>query len=140
MRLAQLSDFAFNDDGQIVFLARLSGPSVNLNNDVAIVVADESGAIEVLARSGDLFDVNDAPEVTDLRTISAINIELNSGGSDGRSSGFNNSGQIALALSFSDSSSGIFIATIPEPASALVAVFLLVTIPRRRSRRRQLTI
>jgi len=46
------------------------------------------------------------------------------GGEDGRASPFNDLGQLVYRVDFRDSSSGLFITTVPEPTAAAMLVAL----------------
>ncbi|MEZ6192999.1 MAG: hypothetical protein R3C45_17135 [Phycisphaerales bacterium] len=106
----------FNNAGQIAFRSKLVGPGVTAGvNDLGIWMTDHGGGLELIARTGDLFDVNDDPLIEDLRTISAID-EFNSGGSggqDGRGTSLNDAGQLVFRLAFTDGTQGIFVAALP---------------------------
>jgi hypothetical protein len=103
-----------NDSGQVAFYGYLTGPSVTATNDQAIFATTQSGATQLIARRGDLFDVNPDPLVTDNRTIRYAQI-ITSTGSFNRPSSLNNRGQIVFALTFTDLSAGIFVANLPVP-------------------------
>jgi len=132
-------------DGQIVFTVRLTGDTVNEFNDEALFV-EVDGQLQLLAREGDLFDVNDDPLVEDLRTLSSVvetSFPSNIFGSslDAGGSAFNESGQLIANLEFTDGTEGIFVfnassqVAIPEPTSVFVGAFALVVFSlRRRSR------
>ena len=105
-----------NGAGQTAFHSNLTGAGVDATNDRGIWVTNLDGVPTLIAREGDLFDVNDDPFVDDLRTISGTGFASDSGGEDGRRTGFNDAGQLALGLSFTDGSAGVFIAdTIATP-------------------------
>jgi len=134
------SFFAFpvlNEAGQTAFLANLNGGTGP--TDAGIWAEDTSGVLRLIARAGDLLDVDDGPG-TDFRTISELNFYSDNGNGDGRESGFNNLGQLAFYAEFTDGSSGIFVsnvAAVPEPASfALTALGLLGLLATRRRRRK----
>ncbi len=117
------SDFAtpvLNDTDQIAFLAHLSGTGVDNSNDRGIFATDTAGNLRLVAREGDLFDVNPEPFVTEYRTISGVAFVNDSRGNDGRPRSFNNAGQLALTIGFTDFTGGLFVATIgvPEPTSS----------------------
>lgn len=103
---------AFNNTGQTAFYADLVGIGVDFTNDEGIWATNPAGQLTLIARSGDLFDVDDDPLVEDLRTISSVLLTTSSGGEDGRRSNLNDSGQLAFSLRFTDGSEGIFVATI----------------------------
>ncbi len=59
------------------------------------------------------------------------------GGQDGRSTAWNDAGQIAATMIFSDNTRGVFRLTVPEPASgaaACVGIAALVAFARRHAR------
>lgn len=109
-----------NGAGQTAFVGSITGTSINGANDVGIWATDPGGILVLIAREGDLFDVNDDPLAEDLRTISGLSMIPNTGGEDGRANPFNDAGQLALHLGFTDGSEGIFVATIPEPGALAV--------------------
>lgn len=126
-RFHAFDNLAINGKGQIAFTS--GGP------DEALWATDRDGALQLIAQVGEEFDVNDDPLVEELKTVAWIvpkryrfdNIPMT----------FNDAGQLAFQLLFTDGSSGIFVAnTIPEPTTiALVAVGGLVLMVRRRNRR-----
>lgn len=111
------SDPVLNASNQIAFLAGLSGPGVNASNDLGVWATDPSGELTLIVRRGDLFDVNNDPTIDDYRQINAIGLVTNAGGGDGRRTSFNDAGQLAFRLGFTDNTWGIFVATIPEPGT-----------------------
>jgi hypothetical protein len=117
-----LTEPALNDAGQIAFVGLLTGSSVDETNSIGIWATDATGALQLVARHGDLLEV--AP--SDFRTIDSLTTVVRNGSSDGRPGGFNNLGQVAYWASFTDGSEGIFVSdivAIPEPGSlALLAL------------------
>lgn len=115
---------AFNDRHQVAFKSQLIGPGVDaFVNDEALWATDPDGFLHLVARTGDLFDVDDDPETEDLRTINDIGVIANSGGTGGESTSFNDAGQLAFTLSFTDSSSGVFVASWATINSPLLGDF-----------------
>ena len=94
-----------NGSGQIAFRAALNGSGVGSTNDRGIWATDRNWRLRLIARAGDQLEV--APG--DFRTLSDINFSSASGNSDGRSSGFNNLGQLVYWASFMDGSQGVFV-------------------------------
>ena len=122
----------FNGAGQVAFKAALSGPGVDDSNDWGLWISDTSGQVMLVAREGDLFDVNDDPLIDDYRTISRILLDEDSSGGDGRMANFNDAGQLAFWLQFTDGSQGIFVAQVPEPSTLfLLAAGGIVLIRRK---------
>ncbi len=114
-------DPAFNDIGQVAFIADFTGPGVDRTNDRGLFVTDPSGELRMLTREGDLFDINPNPLITDNRTVEVAAFVTGTSSSDGRQSTFNNSGQLAYWIRFTDGTSGVFIATfVPEPESLVI--------------------
>ncbi len=133
VRHRSFGKLVLNAAGQVAFMGSLSGTGVDDTNDRGIWATDPTGLLTLIARSGDLFDVNDDPLIEDLRTIRTINTAT--GGSNGSlpTPAFNDAGQLAFTLHFTDSTSGIFVATIPEPGTFAVLVVGAVLILNKRS-------
>ena len=103
---------ALNGAGQTVFLAYLTGSSVNITNNTGIWATDKNGTLQLIARSGDLFEV----ALGDFRTIRGLGIVGGTGNGDGRPSGFNDQGQLAFLAYFTDGSrSELFPIWSPSP-------------------------
>jgi PEP-CTERM motif-containing protein len=100
-----------NDAGQTAFIGGLTGAGVDSTNDRGIFATDLDGVLQLIAREGDLFDINPDPIVVENRTISLLNLVNNSGGSNGRATGLNNAGQLAFRLVFTDGTQGIFVSS-----------------------------
>jgi hypothetical protein len=100
----------FNENGVLVFLSQLSTGAKGLwAADVA------SGQVEKVLATGESFDVGGG----DLRTLKDFNIFDESFLSDAN--------QFAFSASFTDGSTGVFVATVPEPtgiACLLLGAFL----------------
>ncbi len=132
--------FQVNKSGQVAFQVTLTGPGVTAANDMGIWVTDLQGNLRLVAREGDLFDVSDDPNIEDLRTVRSTELWWYSGGGeDGYGSAFNNAGELANALSFTDSSGGAFVIStaVPEPSIVLMlpTALLFMRICRRYARR-----
>ena len=113
---------ALNNAGQIAFAASLTGSGVDSMNDRGIWATDHTGALQLIARTGDLLEVAPA----NFRTIRELYFVAGASNSDGRPSGFNNFGQLAFWARFTDGTEGVFVSNrviIAEPASlALLAL------------------
>ena len=108
-----------NGAGQTAFRGFLTGTGVDSTNDTGLWASDLDGDLRLIVRTGDLFDVNDDPFLETLRTVSLVSFSSNSGGEDGRPSGFNDAGQLAFRLRFTDGSEGIFVANTVAAALGL---------------------
>ncbi len=123
-----------NDAGQIAFTSTLTGlgVSVGLGNGNSLWATDLAGELVKIARTGDLFEVLPG----DFRLITGIGGLNSTGGQDGHAISFNAAGMLAFELDFSDGSSGIFTASVPEPATALLlAAGMVVCVRRKRDAR-----
>ena len=104
-----------NAAGQTVFNAQLTGPTINHTNNQGLWATDANGITTLIAREGDLFDINDDPLTEELLTIDFINWLGNTIPNEGQVSTFNNTGQLAFRLGFTDGTSGIFVANTRLP-------------------------
>ena len=103
-----------NAAGQIAFQFSVTGPGVDFTNDQAIWATDQNGELQLVVREGDVIEV--APSV--FRTIRTLVFGFanqfgaeSTGNEDGRTSGFNDRGQLAFHATFVESGtgSGIFV-------------------------------
>jgi hypothetical protein len=122
---------SLNEPGQTAFVGVLSD-----GFDRGIWAENRSGVLTLIARRGDLLDVDDGPG-TDFRTISDLIFTFGTGNGDGQRSGFNNLGQLAFVANFTDGSSGVFVsnlAAIPEPSTLLLGALASMGLLMRRRR------
>lgn len=119
-----------NSMNQMLFMAHLAGPSIIEDvNDQALYFYDPAFNLIPIVRLGDSFEVAQ----DDWRTIVGIDLFLASGGADGAPRSLNDQMQASFLLEFDDGSSGIFLATIPEPGAALLGILgLLLLLSKRR--------
>jgi hypothetical protein len=115
-----------NSTGQIYFNATLALPGGLINE--SIWVGDASGTIAPVIRYGDTVQLGPG----DLQTVLTVEMwDSGSGGQDGLRSAVNDSGQIAVWARLSgESGDGVYVVTIPEPATALLAIVALCLLPR----------
>lgn len=122
-----------NARGQVVFGAGLRGAGVDASNDYALFAVDAAGALHLVVRSGDSIEVGPG----DSRTLMVAGTHL---GLDERAGlrSLNDSGELAVTLLFTDSSSGVFVAIVPEPGTGLLLGLGLALLarPRRGGRAR----
>lgn len=122
VRFRRFDEVAFSDSGGVAFVGRLEGLGVDDSNDLGVWFEGPAGLVPVV-REGDEINVDGA-----LRTVRTVSF---SGGAGGES-GLNDAGQIAVALSFTDGLSGVYVLTpVPEPATAMLVALALVASPRR---------
>lgn len=126
---------ATNGLGQVAFTSALTGAGVDLTNDLGLFAADPFGGLILVLRKGDLFDVNNDVSIADMRTISDIRLAGGSSVSDGLAAAFNNSGQLAFQLYFTDNTSAVVVTTIPIPAPGAAASLVLASMLLTRRRR-----
>ena len=100
-----------NDQGTLAFGGTLTGVGVDSTNDQGIWL-NVDGVLKLIAREGDALEV--APG--DIRTISTLRFDPTND-DNGVYSGLNDQGHLTFTATFSDGSSGIFVAT-PEPTNA----------------------
>ena len=124
-----LKEVCINDRGQVAFPAFISGTNALDVPYRAIYVADPNGQLQLIAATGQQLDLGNG----DLRTIKWLNFDPDSSGQDGLGANFNNAGQLIFAAGFTDESSAIILATVPEPA--MLPAFLSAAALLRRRRR-----
>jgi hypothetical protein len=127
----------FNNSGHIAFSAVLSSSNgaVSNANNRGIWAQDPLGTLTLVARTGDLVDVDDGPGV-DLRTISLLLLRSGSTGQSGTPNTFNDAGQLAFEARFTDGTQGVFLWSpnnVPEPST--ISVLLIGTTGLIRLRR-----
>ena len=114
-----------NGEGQAAFKGWLTGAGVTASNNRGIWAEDASGVLTLIAREGDVMDVDDGPGI-DFRVIDTLSFlpasnfsGTQSGNEDGLPSAFNDKGQVAFHARFSGGTSGVFIAnTIAVPGGS----------------------
>jgi hypothetical protein len=129
--------FELNDLGQVAFLVEV-GSSVDFPGDPALYLADPGATPELVALEQGFFQV--APG--DVRQVSSLHASIESVGflDEQERGALNHAGDLAFALTFFGPSGGggIFVATVPEPRSAVLAVSVVLALgavspaPRRR--------
>lgn len=117
-----------NDLGQVAFDALLQGPGVTVDNRKGIWASDPSGQLHLVVRAGDLLEVSPG----DFRTILELSLVRNSGGGDGRAGSLDEQGRLAFGAIFTDGSTGIFRAIVPEPTGMILWGIGALVLRRRR--------
>jgi len=119
VRLDGFRDASFNRVGQIAFTAILRGSTITSDNDLAIYLYDPEYGFFIVAREGDVIDVDDDPvseELWKIESVKSVRFAW-SNGEDGRPNSFNDQGQLAFQLDLSGGMSGVMVArfVLPEP-------------------------
>jgi hypothetical protein len=117
-----------NPNGQVAFNAQLTGPGITTTNDSGLWAQDSLGALQKIIREGDAFEI--APG--DLRTVLSFSTISNTTGLDGRRSMFNEASELVFSATFTDGTSGVFVSTVPEPATMLPILTTILWLRRRR--------
>jgi hypothetical protein len=133
---ATIGSPTLNSTGAAAFIGTIAGTDASAGTNTALW-AGAPGNLQLIARTGSLFDVDPADPGTDLRTVSLIGLDTGSGGSDGWESSYNSAGTLAFSLEFTDGSSGVFTAMLPVPEPGTFALFAggVLLISRKRIRR-----
>jgi hypothetical protein len=121
---------AITSQNQILLNGTLAGPDITEGNDQVFYLADINGNLSKLLREGDLIDPGDGLQrpISDIDFFSTSNWDVADGDSP-----FNDNAQLAFRVTFPDNTQAIVIATVPEPASATIAlVFASVLVTGRR--------
>jgi hypothetical protein len=108
IRFSDLVRPTLNSAGQIAFGATLTGTGVLSSNNTGIWATDQAGTLQLIARTGAQVEVVPA----DFRTISDLLFVGDTGNSDGRASGFNNSGQLVFWARFTNGTQGVFVSNL----------------------------
>lgn len=109
---------AFNKAGQVAFLA---DERHALGMGRGLYAQDIQGYLHTIVRVGEELEV----AAGDTRTVARIGFQGGSGMEDGRRVGFNDRGQLAFSVEFTDGSWGVFVTNavaVAEPSSSLYAV------------------
>lgn len=114
-----LSLYSINRDDLVVFGAKLTGSGVGSANDYALYSRDSSGVFRLIVREGDLIEVS--PGI--FKTVQTYGASFSDGNEDGHHRSLNEQGDYVFGLRFTDGTRGLFVATIPEPATLVLWMF-----------------
>lgn len=95
--------------------------------------ANPDASVSHIVHTGQSFDVGGGL----LKTISEIGLMELAGARDGRGSQINQDGLVTFSLNFTDGTSGIFAAQVPEPSTVAMAIagaVMLGVVSMRRKR------
>ncbi len=105
-----------NANGQVAITAWVTGEGVDGSNNFGVWAEDRNGLLTLVIREGDQIEV--APG--DVRTVLSVVMNTGetpvSGGEDGRRMNFNDAGQLAFRVTFTDFSGGILVSSFSTPA------------------------
>ncbi len=134
-RFASLASPVMNNRGDVVFRAQLAiEGDVTFDNGSGIwayVAPGEgrgAGMLMKVARAGDNFEVGPG----DTRVIRSVDVQGSGVESFEPTPALNDSGQLAIRLSFTDGSVGVFLFQVPTPGSGSVLILVAMTAIRRR--------
>ncbi len=116
-----------NAGGLAILASSLTGAGVTSANDQAFWVRDTDGALEPFLREGDQVEIR--PGV--VKTFRNFEVYTLSGGQDGLERALNDQGEFVFYAHFTDGTQGLFIATVPEPSSMVIALFGALLLRRR---------
>ena len=120
--------YAENDLGEVVFSAIVTGSPYTGTQWFGTT---PTGQIQELLAVGQTFMVNGVPE-----TISGFGVNvIDSGGEDGLTNAWNDQGELAATIDFSNGTGGVFLVAVPEPASLALLTIPALALLRRRPRR-----
>lgn len=118
-----------DDHGAVYMKSRIKGPGIDLCNDRVLQYRSPGGSWLNVLREGQSFEVGSG----DFRTIREFGLGPMVAGYERV---FNNHGELAVTLEFTNDTSGIFVLTVPEPSTLVLlsmgAVGLLAYAWRRR--------
>ncbi|MFO0856168.1 MAG: choice-of-anchor tandem repeat NxxGxxAF-containing protein [Phycisphaerales bacterium] len=107
------TNIAMNASGRMMFAAPLA------NSNEGLWLEDATGALRLALLELTPFDVNDDPNITTLKTISSLAFPPKASDDDGRRSAFSDRGEVVFRLSFTDGTSGAFVAGLPQACDSI---------------------
>ena len=131
-----------NGMGQVAFVAIETGPTIVANSNDRALYGGTPGNLQTIVADGQTLDLGPSTGGNEFRTIaggpSSISLIQFAGGQDGKGMSFDDNGDLAYKLTFTDGSIGIFesnVNSVPEPASlGLLAAGAGLLIRRNRRR------
>jgi len=103
-------NFALNATGQVAFRGDLleGVGGVTSSNDVGIWATNRTGALQLIARTGEQIDLDFGPG-TNLKTIQDLSFLGGPGGTPGKANVLNDKGQLVYIAQFTDYTYGVFV-------------------------------
>ena len=105
-----------NANGQVAITAWLTGEGVDGSNNFGVWAEDRNGLLTLVIREGDQIEVAPGDVRTVLKVFMTTGETFISGGEDGRRMNFNDAGQLAFRVIFTDFSGGILVSSFSVPA------------------------
>jgi hypothetical protein len=124
-------NFAINNLGQVAWLGDIAGAGITSSNDKGIWSTMPDGSIVSVVREGDLVEAR--PGV--FRTVRSITFAETPSFNGGVESPWTDNQQLAYMLTFTDSTSGVFVSTVPEPGTIALVICALGALSYRVLRR-----
>lgn len=97
------SNLAFNNAGQVAFVASLTGSGVSEANNLGIWASTPAGELRLIAQEGTPFGGGD------LSGINGLHFAGGSAGNDGQRSGFNDRGELAYLATYASGANRVIV-------------------------------
>lgn len=117
------------EDGDVAFFVEGGDTQSGAGWGDGIFFANAAGELTKVAGSGDLLEV----AAGDLRVVESLSMWV--GDSYQHTTSFNDRDQIAFYARFTDGTRGLFVATVPEPSTALLVAAGVALLAQRRHQR-----
>jgi hypothetical protein len=111
--LKGFQSLAMNEEGRLAISARLTGE----DQSAILVTSAEAGVLTAVVKSGDVIPVLDQSGAITNKTIATV--------TNGGKEFLNNKGQILFYATFDDGASGLFVVSIPEPSTSVLALLAI---------------
>ena len=135
LRFDELGRPVMNESGIMVFRSTL----VDGNNQYAgigVWAVDPDLGLFPVAVPGMVVDLNTDPLIEELKTIKLADIsDYYTSSENGTPTGLNDAGRLIVFASFTDSSPGMFVTSVPEPGSLAFMGLTCIVLVRRARRR-----
>jgi hypothetical protein len=105
-------------NGTVAFMSTLTGPGVNTTNDEGIWARYPTGGTHLIARTGQVIDVDPGPGVVN-KTLSDVSLATGLLGSSDGYSAVNGLDAVTWRAGFTDNTTAIMVTPVPEPGTVL---------------------